>query len=101
MPYAQRVILHAPPWNAQSLVDFVKDCIRDGVLLVCVIGNDCQKVEDVINELVVCNGSDVRRFINTTSHPDENLAEARDFAARWTLDVDLAKPVQEVRLADQ
>jgi hypothetical protein len=101
MPYARRVILHAPPWNAQSLVDFVECCLRDGVVLVCVVGDDCRRVEDVIDELVVGDASDERRYIITTSHPNESLDEVRDFATMWKLDVDPEEPVQEVRLANQ
>lgn len=100
MPYARRLILHAPPWDAQSLVDFVEDCIRDGVVLVCVVGNDCQRVEDIIEELIVGDGSDSSRFfVNTTSHP-EGLVEARELAEMWTLDVDVEELIQEVRLAE-
>lgn len=99
MPYTRRLILHAPHWDAQSLVDFVEDCIRDGVVLVCVVGKDCQRVEDVIDELVVGDGSDSRRSINTTAHP-EGLVEAREFAEMWTLYVDVTEPIQEVRLPE-
>lgn len=100
MPYTRRVILHAPRWDAQSLADFVEDCIHDGVALVCVVGEDCQRVEDVIDELVVGDGSDDQRFITTSSHPD-GLYDARALAAIWTLGVDIAEPVQEVRLPEE
>lgn len=98
MAYSRRLILHAPPWDAQSLVDFVEDCIRDGVVLICVVGEDCKRVEDVIDELVVGDGNDPRRFINTTSHPD-GLVEARELADMWRLDVDVEEPIQEVCLS--
>lgn len=98
MPYSPRIILHAPPWNSPGLDRFVEDCIRDQVVLVCVIGTDCQRVEDVIDELVVNDGSDPSRFLNTTSHDDEPIDDVRKFAASWTLDVDPNSPIQEVDL---
>jgi hypothetical protein len=98
MQYAQKIILHAPPWHSPKLEGFVEKCIQDQVVLVCVIGNDCAKVEDVIDELVVGDGSDPSRFLNTTSHPNEPIAQVRAFAEAWTLDVDLTSTVQEIRL---
>jgi hypothetical protein len=98
MQYTQRIILYAPPWYSPKLEAFVEKCIQDKVVLVCVIGNDCARVEDVIDELVAGDGSDDSRFLNTTSHPNETIAEVRAFAEAWTLEVDPTSPVQEVRL---
>ena len=100
MSYAQRLVLHAPCWDSPALVDFVEACIRDEVVPVCVVGDDCERVEDVIDELVAGDGSDPNRssFINTTSHPDDSVAEVIAFAKAWTLDIDPALDVQEVRL---
>ncbi|UFX49148.1 hypothetical protein HAP47_0032255 [Bradyrhizobium sp. 41S5] len=98
MQYAQRIILHAPPWRSPKLHAFVEKGIQDKVVLVCVIGDDCARIEDVIDELVVGDGSDSSRFITTTSHPKKSIAEVREFAEAWTLNVDPTSPVQEVRL---
>ena len=98
MQYAQKIILHAPPWHSPRLEAFVEKCIQDEVVLVCVIGNDCARVEDVIDELVVGDGSDPGRFLNTTSHPNESIDEVRKFAEAWTVGVDPTSLVQEVRL---
>lgn len=98
MKYAQRVVLHAPHWKSPQLREFVEQCIQDGVVLVCVVGPDCSRVEDVIDELVVGNGDDPTRFINTTSHPRDSFDEVMLFAEEWTLDVDMSLPVQVVRL---
>jgi hypothetical protein len=77
---------------------FVEDCLRDRVVLVCVVGEGCEKVEDVIDELVVGDGSDLERFLTTTAHAGESLDEVRRFARGWSLGVDPASPIQEVRL---
>jgi hypothetical protein len=80
MPYSRKIVLHAPPPRSPALEEFVEACIRDKVALVCVVGEQCQLVEDVIDELIVGNGSDETRFITTTSHPDETRAEVVAFA---------------------
>ncbi|MCP3367524.1 hypothetical protein [Bradyrhizobium cajani] len=98
MNYAQRVILYAPPWDSPKLEAFVEQCIQDKVVLVCVVGPDCRRVEDVIDELVVGLGDDSSRFINTTSHPNESIEDVRCFADAWFLDVDTTLPVQLVTL---
>ena len=98
MQYAQRIILHAPSWHSPKLEAFVEKCIQDRVVLVCAIGGDCARVEDVIDEIVVGDGTDPSRFFITTSHPDESIAEVRKFAEAWALDADPTSPVQEVTL---
>lgn len=98
MSYAQRLVLHAPPWDCPALEAFVEACIRDKVVLVCVVGCDCRKVEDVIDELVVGDGSDPTRFLNTTSHPNEHIDLVEEFAKAWTIGVDTTTAVQEVSL---
>ena len=90
--------MHAPLWHSPKLEAFVEKCIQDKVVLVCVIGDDCVGVEEVIDELVVGDASEPSRFLITTSHPKESIAEVRAFAEAWTLDVDPASPVQVVKL---
>ena len=83
MPYPAKIVLHAPPPHSHALEEFVQACILDEVALVCVVGEQCQLVEDIIDELVVGDGSDERRFITMTSHPDQSLAEVIAFASAW------------------
>lgn len=99
MQYAQKIILHAPPWHSPKLETFVEKCLRDKVVLVCVIGDDCARVEDVMDELVVGDGGDPSRILITTSHPNESIAEVLAFAEAWSLNIDRpASPVQQVEL---
>ncbi|MGJ4995035.1 hypothetical protein ACQR0Z_11505 [Bradyrhizobium sp. HKCCYLS3077] len=98
MKYSQRVILHAPPWDSAALAAFVEHCIRDGVKLVCVIGPDCRRAEDVIDELVVGLGDGSGRLLMTTSHPGESIDEVRSFAEAFALGIDTSVPVQTVTL---
>ena len=84
MPYSAKIVLHAPPPHSRALEEFVEARVRDKVALVCVVGEQCQLVEDIIDELVVGDGSDETRFITTTSHPNQPLAEVVAFANAWS-----------------
>ena len=61
MSYAQKVIVHS------------KSGARN-------VGKDCALIEDIIDEIVVGDGSDNTRFILTSSHPGESLEEVLQFA---------------------
>lgn len=63
-----------------SLDQLVEQFIADGVKFVAVAGTDCAVIEDIIDELVVGDGSDETRFILTSSHPGESLEEVIQFA---------------------
>ena len=51
-----------------------------GVPFVGVVGEDCEQVEDIIDELVVGDGTDSSRFILTSAHPCESVADVVEFA---------------------
>jgi hypothetical protein len=84
MPFGKKVVLHTPSGYRPSLDDMVERFIKDGVALVAVVGEDCARIEGVIDELVVGDGSDDRRFILTSSHPGETVDEVLEFA-RWLI----------------
>jgi hypothetical protein len=84
MSYARRIVLNCPGGYTPSLASLVEAFLRDGVDLVAVAGKDRAKVEDIIDELIVGNGTDPSRFIVTTSH--DSLEEAIDFANNWSID---------------
>ncbi|MFD1883118.1 hypothetical protein [Paracoccus pacificus] len=68
----------------------------DGASLVAIVGPDCQKIEDLIDEIVVGDGSSDARFLCTTSHPGETLEEVVYFVQQWERDADGA--VRQIRL---
>lgn len=80
MSYAAKVVLHCPTGYHFTLDDLVEQFISDGVKFVGVVGHDCQRVEDIIDELVVGDGDDPSRFILTSSHPDETVGDVVEFA---------------------
>jgi hypothetical protein len=96
MRYALKIVLHSPLSDPAVLDQFVEDCLRDKVALISVVGEGCEEIEELIDELVVGDGSDADRFIMTTSHKSESVATVLEFAEAWQTDV--PGFVQEVRL---
>jgi hypothetical protein len=82
MPYLRKVVLHCPKGYRMELDALVEQFIVDGVAFVGVVGEDCSRVEDIIDELVVGDGSDQSRFILTSAHP---RIQARASRMRWSL----------------
>jgi hypothetical protein len=81
MPYPPKVILHTPLADPTRLESFVEACLADGVVLIAVFGSDSDKVHDLIDEMVVGDGSDERRFVMTSFHPNETIDEVLEFVA--------------------
>lgn len=100
MTYARKLILHAPAWDSPLLEGFVEDCLHDKVDLICVVGNDCERVHDVIDEIIVGDGSlDRLPGPTTTWHTRETLAEVYAFARAWSVAGDEDVQVEEVTLS--
>ena len=93
MTYSKRVVLSCPQGYLPSLDMLVEEFLRDGVDLVAVAGKDRSKVKDIIDELIVGDGSDSSRFFNTTSH--DSLEDAMEFAESWPTDA-----LSEVQLVE-
>jgi hypothetical protein len=93
---ARKIILHSPVSDERLLDAFVKQCLRDRVSLIAVVGPGCARLEDLIDEIVVGDGSDPDRYVCTTSHPDEPFENVLDMVERWNLD--RSDHFQEVRL---
>lgn len=84
MPYGRKIVLHCPAGYQPQLDAMIEQFIEDGVAFVGVVGQDCAKIEDIIDEIVVGDGSSNRPFVLTSSHPDEGLDDAIEFAASLT-----------------
>ena len=97
MAYAPKIVLCVPIKDSNALEPFVEDCLRDRVVLIAVVGEGCAHVEDLIDEIIVGDGLDDSRFIVTSSHPDESVEEALEFAESWTCE-DGREGVQKVTL---
>jgi hypothetical protein len=95
MHLGRKIILHSPVLDERVLDGFVEPCLRDVVSLIAV-GPSCARREDVIDEIVVGDGSDPNRFVCTTSHPGEPFGDVVNMVECWELDRHV--PYQEVRL---
>jgi len=96
MPFASRLVLHVPVSDETLLHDFVEQCLKDRVSLVAVFGPGCRRIEDVIDEIVVGDGSDEDRYLTTSSHEGDTLEDVLSFAESWESGREDA--VEEVRL---
>jgi len=80
MKYSQKVVLHCPVGYRMVLDALVEQFVADGVKFVGVVGQDCNLIEDIIDELVVGDGTDPTRFLLTSSHPGESIEDVVEFA---------------------
>lgn len=85
MTRARAIVLQTPLQNPAALPEFVEACLRDRVELIAIVGPNCETLEDEIDWLIVGDGSDDSRFIVTSSHDEETLAEAVAFAEGWSM----------------
>ena len=83
MTLAPKIILHSPVSDEALLDDFVEQCLRDNVSIVAVVGPDCERIEDLIDEIVVGDASDPGRFLVTTSHANEPLDDVLGMVEVW------------------
>jgi hypothetical protein len=91
----KKIVLHCPRGYQPQLDALVEEWMRDGVVFVGAVGKDCAKVEEIIDEICVGDGSNVN-FMLTSSHPNESLADAIGFAE--ALMGEHAGPVEVVEL---
>ena len=80
MTYARKIVLQLPISNPSLLEPFVEACLRDGVTLIAIVGEGASEMDDLIDDLVVADGADESRFINTSFHPNETVEEVMEFA---------------------
>jgi hypothetical protein len=84
MKYLNKIVLHCPNGYTPELDELVENLIKGGVKFIGVVGKDCSLVENIIDELVVGDGSDENRYILTSSHEGESVGEALAFADNLT-----------------
>ncbi len=84
MAFSKKIVLHCPGGYRMELDELVEQFLADGVRFVGVVGTDCGLVEDIVDELVVGDGSDPARFILTSSHPGESVEDVLEFARQIT-----------------
>jgi len=83
MPHPKKIVLHCRSGYTPHLNTLIEEFIRDGVVFVGVVGADCAKVEDIIDEIVVGDGSRDYRML-TSSHAGQSVGQAIRFAESLT-----------------
>ena len=83
MPHPKKIILHCREGYQPWVDSLVEEFIRDGVIFVGVVGQDCAMIEDIIDEIVVGDGSHDYHLL-TSSHPGESVEDALQFANSLT-----------------
>ena len=84
MRYAEKIVLNCRTGYRPELVALVAQFAKDGVKFVGVLGPDCARVEDIIDDLCVGDGSQPY-FMVTTSHPNERIEEVIEFARGFSI----------------
>jgi hypothetical protein len=84
MAHPKKIVLHCPRGYQPRVDTLVSEFMRDGVSFVGVVGQDCARIEDIIDELVVGDGTREPYFMLTSSHPGETVTEAVEFARSLT-----------------
>ena len=69
---AKKIVLHCPDGYQPQLDALVQQWMRDGVVFVGVVGKDCEKVHDIIDELCVGDGSQSHDML-TSWHTGETV----------------------------
>jgi hypothetical protein len=83
MAYPKKIVLYCPQGYDPRLDSLVEQFIHDGVTFVAVVGEDCDQIEEIIDELVVNLGSSDCDIL-TSSHPNESVEEVLRFADSLT-----------------
>jgi hypothetical protein len=89
----RKIVLHSIDGYRPEFDALVNGWVKAKVVYVGVVGKDAAKLEDVIDELCVGDGTNPY-FMLTASHPNESLREAVEFAE--SLKDEHAGPVQVV-----
>ena len=72
MPHPKKIVFHCRNGYEPRLDSLVEEFIQDGVIFVGIVGADCAKVKDIIDELVV-DFEDRDYELLTSSHPNESV----------------------------
>jgi hypothetical protein len=84
MPYLPKIVLHCLNGEPPGLDALVEAFLSDRVIFVGVVGKDASRIEDIIDEFVVGDGSDDTRTLLTSNHERETLDQAIEFARSLT-----------------
>lgn len=79
----KKIVLHCPRGLHRSIDALVDAFMKSGVTYVGVVGKDASRIEDIIDEICVGDGSSAYDML-TASHEDEALQDAINMAEHLT-----------------
>lgn len=82
----RRVVLHTQVPYDRCYDELLQRLIEREIALLCVVGVDCEAWEDAMDQACVGSDGAGQRFVLTSSHPDETLAEVVALAKVMRLD---------------
>lgn len=84
MTSPNKIVLNSVRGYAPELDDLVIGWIRDGVIFVGVVGVEAAKIESIIDELCVGDGSQPYSMLTASHGPNETLQDALFLAEQLT-----------------
>jgi phosphoheptose isomerase len=84
MEFARKIVLHSTKGYRPELDELIEKFKANGVIFVGVVGVDASRMEDIIDELCVGNGTGTPYEMLTSAHEGESVEEAMNFANQLT-----------------
>lgn len=84
MEFTKKIVIHSIKGYRPELDVLINQLIANGVLFIGVVGEDASRIEDVIDELCVGDGTGKPYEMLTSSHEGESVEEAVNFANQLT-----------------
>ena len=83
---AKCIVLHSSKPYTEASLSLLRKILGQEPDLFATVGVDCEGWEDAMDWLCVdldTSGEQPGAFCNTTSHPNETLADVMEFAEQW------------------
>lgn len=82
--------------STDAISEFTSAALSRGMVYFCAWGPGCERFHDIVDEVIVMDDIDERRFVGptgsdhvmTTWHNDQSLEVALDFFATWAIPTD-------------
>jgi len=85
--FAKKIVLNSKTGYSVEHDELLVELIDANVLLFCAVGKDCELWHDIMDELMVGDGSiDRDFFMVTTWHTNETVEEVLEFARQFEID---------------
>lgn len=79
MTHCRKIVVHSLRGHHPEFAARVAAWLDNGITFIGIVGKDAARLEDVVDDVAIGDGSHAR-FVLSSSHPGETLAEAVAFA---------------------